>query len=222
MRKLMTLILPAMLFACNNKKTDSDNTTSRTDSGGTVNTSPGTTNVPASGSTTMTVNIDGKNVVLNASALISKDDKNLQAGSPWFAMITGNDGPDEEGLILNFVFDLKPGTYPVVGVGFTRGPGDNGQVFGGLMGGTPKITEHKVTLTEVKDLGSNNIGGHKWSLSGFFGEMTIPAMNIMLMDKTKNHPKEVVIEGGSFSNITFDDNLDEVMEKAFEKMKENN
>jgi hypothetical protein len=29
-----------------------------------------------------------------------------------------------------------------------------------------------------------------------------------------------VIKGGSFSNITFDDNLDEVMEEALEKMKE--
>ena len=222
MRKLMTISLLALLFACNNKKTDSDNTTTRTDSNGTVNTDPGTANVPATGASNMTVNIDGKDVKLNASALISKDDKNLQAGSPWFAMVTGSDGPDDEGLILNFVFDLKPGTYPVVGVGLTRGPSDNGQVFGGLMGGTPKITEHKVTLTEVRDLGSNNIGGHKWSLSGTFSEMTIPAMSIMLMDKTKNHPKEVVIKGGSFSNITFDDNLDEVMEKALENMKKEN
>jgi hypothetical protein len=109
----------------------------------------------------------------------------------------------------------------VVGVGLTRGPGDNGQVFGGLMGGTPKITEHTVTLTEVKDLGSNNIGGHKWSLSGTFSDMTVAAMDLMLMDETKKHPKEVVIRGGSFSNITFDDNLDEIMKKALDNMKEN-
>jgi hypothetical protein len=221
MRKLITFSMLAMLFACNNKKTDSDNTT-RTDTGVTVSNDPGTTNVPAAGTTKMKLNIDGKDMVLNASALISKDDKNLQAGSPWFAMITGSDGPDDEGLILNFVFDLKPGTYPVVGVGLSRGSGDNGQVFGGLMGGEPKITEHKVTLTEVKNLGSNNIGGNKWSISGTFSDMTVQAMPIMLMDDTKKHPREVVIKGGSFSNITFDDNLDEVMEEALEKMKENN
>ena len=218
MRHLLPICMLALLLACNNKKNDSQNTT--TDSG-TVNDNPGSANNPASGSGTIKLNIDGKDMTLNASALVSKDDKNLQAGSPWFAMLTSSGGPDDEALILNFVFDLKTGTYPVVGVGLSRGSADKGQVFGGLMGGEPKITEHKVTLTEVRDLGSNNIGGHKWSISGTFNDMTIPAMDIMLRDETQKHPKEVVIKGGSFSNITFDDNLDEAMEKAMEQMKEN-
>lgn len=44
-------------------------------------------------------------------------------------------------------------------------------------------------------------------------------MGIMLIDKTKNHPKEIKIEKGSFSNLTFDDNWEEMMNKAMDQMK---
>ena len=219
MRKLLALPLFVFLIACNNNKNEKTETNATTNADGTTNTSTDNTS-PADGSAVMIVHIDGSEIRLSASALVSKDKKNLQAGSPWFAMITSSDGPNQESLILNFVFDTKAGDYPVVGVGFNRGSGDNSEVFGGLMGGEPKITQYKVHLTEVKDLGSNQIGGHKWSISGTFDEMTVPAMGIMLMDETKKHPKEINIKGGSFSNITFDDNWEEVMEKAFEKTKD--
>ena len=219
MKQLLTLCALALLCACNNKKqaeTETATVTPETSN----NVSP-TDAAPASGAGNMTLKLDGKEITLNATALVSKDDKNLQPGLPWFAMVTGTDGPDEESLTLNFVFDLKPGTYPVVGVGLNRGSGDNGQVFGGLLGGEPKLTEWKVNLSEVKNLGSNNLGGNRWSLSGTFEAMTVPAMAIMLIDKEKNHPKEVQIHGGSFTNISFDDNWEELMNKAFDKMKDN-
>ena len=223
MRNFLPFCVLALLMACNNDKkpgeqTDTTTNTTQTQTNGDPNTNP-----PAetTGAAKMTLNVDGKDLSLQPSALISKDEKKLQADLPWFAMVTSTGGPDEESFILNFIFDLKPGTYPVVGMGLNRGSGDNSQVFGGLMGGQPKITEYKVNLTEVRDLGSNNVGGHRWSLSGNFEGMTIPAMSIMLIDKEKNHPKEVVIKNGSFSNITFDDNWEELLEKAFDKTKNN-
>ena len=94
-------------------------------------------------------------------------------------------------------------------------------MYGGLLGGKPKLTENKVTLTECKDLGSNNMGGHKWSISGTCEEVVIPANTIMLMNKSKNHPKEVKIQKISFTNLSFDDNWQEMMEKAMNKMKKN-
>ena len=220
MKRFLTLCALALLCACNNKK-QTETETSTTPAETADNANPAQT-TPASGSGNMTLKLDGKEVTLNATALVSKDDKNLQAGLPWFAMVTGTDGPDEESLTLNFVFDLKPGTYPVVGVGLNRGSSDNGQVFGGLLGGEPKLTEWKVNLTEVKDLGSNNLGGNRWSLSGTFEAMTVPAMEIMLIDKERKHPKEVQIQGGSFTNISFDDNWEELMNKAFDKAGDDN
>jgi hypothetical protein len=41
-------------------------------------------------------------------------------------------------------------------------------------------------------------------------------------DKTKSHPKELKIEKGSFSNLTFDDNWEEMMQKAMDQMKKKN
>ena len=216
MKKFLALAIFATLLSCNNKKDKTDTTTETTNDGST--TTPSTNTAPA-GSAIMKVNLDGQDLNLNASALISKDKKNLQAGAPLFAMVTASDGPNDESVTLNFVFDTRPGSYPVVGVGISRGSGDSAQVFGGLLGGEPKITSHKVNLTEVKDLGDNNLGGHKWSISGTFGEMTVPAMELMLINK--NHPKETIIKGGSFTNLVFDDNMDEILEKAFDKMKEN-
>ncbi len=223
MRTLLPLCVLAFLLACNNEKKSGDETTTTTNTTQTETNGNANTNASTDkpGAAKMSLNVDGTDLTLEPSALISKDEKKLQADLPWFAMVTSTGGSNEESFILNFIFDLKPGTYPVVGMGFNRGSGDNSQVFGGLMGGQPKITEYKVNLTEVKDLGSNNVGGHRWSLSGNFEGMTIPAMNIMLLDKEKNHPKEVVVKNGSFSNITFDDNWEELLEKAFDKTKNN-
>ena len=44
------------------------------------------------------------------------------------------------------------------------------------------------------------------------------AMEMMLMDKTKNHPKEIKIDKGSFSNLSFDDNWDDMMQQGMKKM----
>jgi hypothetical protein len=140
------------------------------------------------------------------------------------AMLTasGGNAADHNSLTLNFLLDTKAGSYPVVGMSYQRGPSGNGELYGGIMGGEEKLTDYKVNITECKDLGSNNMGGHKWSISGTFENMTIPAMGIMLMDKTKNHPKEIKIEKGNFFNLTFDDNMEEMMEKAMEMMKKKN
>ena len=47
-------------------------------------------------------------------------------------------------------------------------------------------------------------------------------MGIMLMDKTKNHPKEIKIEKGSFYNLTFDDNWDDMMNQMKDKFNQKN
>jgi hypothetical protein len=218
MRKFFAIALFSFLLACNNKAEKNETATGTDTTANSDNTTTSSNdNKTTANASNLDVNIDGTDMSLSASALVSKDKKNLQPGAPWFAMITATNGPNEESLILNFVFDTKPGTYPVVGVGLNKGSGDNGQVFGGLMGGQAKIMPYKVTLTDVKDLGDNKLGGHKWSISGTFEDMIVPANSIMLYDKTKNHPAETVIKGGSFTNITFDDNWEEILEKAFEK-----
>ncbi|MER3499384.1 MAG: hypothetical protein C4308_12500 [Chitinophagaceae bacterium] len=61
------------------------------------------------------------------------------------------------------------------------------------------------------------MGGHKWSISGYFDDLVIPSMPIMLVNK--EHPKEVKVEKGSFANIVFDDNAEEILNKAFEQLK---
>jgi hypothetical protein len=217
MKKLMTLAALAMLFACNNSKKEEKTVTGKENS-----TQPADDEnirrVPEGDKNTL-LTIDGKEVSLSGSLLVTRDDKKLHPGAAHFCILTAMNGPDDESLSLNFVIDTKPGVYPVVGMSLSRGVGDNGQVFGGLLGGEPKLTEYKVTLTDVKDLGSNGMGGHKWSISGHFENITIPAMKIMLMDKTKNHPAEVKLDKGSFTNLSFDDNWEEMMKKATEQMK---
>jgi hypothetical protein len=136
-------------------------------------------------------------------------------------LLTATGSEDVQSLSLNFLLDLKPGSYPVVGMGLHRKPNGVAEMYGGIMGGEEKLTDYKVHITECKDLGSNNMGGHKWSISGTFDDLTIPAMGIMLMDKMKNHPKEIKLEKGSFFNLTFDDNWEELMNKAMDKMKIN-
>jgi hypothetical protein len=134
-------------------------------------------------------------------------------------MITSSSGPNNEGFILRFVFDTKPGVYPLTRQNFNCGKDDTTEQYGGLLGGEEKIYAGKVTLAECKDLGSNNMGGNKWSISGSVENLTIPAMGLMLMDETKKHPKEIKIDKISFTGLTFDDNWEEMMEKAMDMMK---
>ncbi len=220
------IILPALilLYSCGNSKKDKP---------AAGNDQPVETNTTTTTSTTPTTpenmertsgakfSIDGKEISVGGSLLVGKDKKKLKPGNDYLVMLTTNGGPNQEGLILNFLMDLKPGTYPVVGMSMTRGPSESGEVYGGIMGGEEKLTNYNVTITECKDLGSNNLGGHKWSITGTFDNLTIPAMGIMLMDKTKNHPAEIKLEKGSFYNLTFDDNWEEMMEKAMDQMKKN-
>jgi hypothetical protein len=216
MKKLFIVSAALFLFACKNeKKADTpanpeQNTTTVTDNN-TVTKTDSYSNT--------TISVEGKELKLNGSILVDKDKKKLLAGAPYRAMITTSSGPDNEGMILRFVFDTKAGTYPLTGMSYGRGTGDAGQQFGGLLGGEEKIYDAKVTLTECKDLGDNGAGGHKWSISGTVDNLTIPAMGLMLMDKEKNHPKEVKIDKISFSGITFDDNAEEMLEKAMDQLK---
>lgn len=220
MKKLLILSLAVVFFACkSNKKQDKPAVDTPQQTGTTTNPTDNITPPPAADNRGAIIMVDGKELKLGGSLLVSKDKKKLQPGADYLCMLTASGGSNNESLTLNFLIDTKPGAYPVVGRSFQRGPSDNGELYGGIMGGEEKIYDSKVTLTECKDLGSNNMGGHKWSISGTFETIVIPAMGVMLMDKSKNHPKDITIQKGSFSNLTFDDNAEELLEKALEQMK---
>jgi hypothetical protein len=220
-KTILALAAFALFAACNNSKKETPAGEQKDNTKTTTTTETDNVSPPPSGKQSAMVTIDGKDISLSGSVLVGKDKEKLQPGLDFMAMVTGSNGSDHESLTLNFIFALEPGDYPVVGTSFLRGDGDKAEMYGGLLGGKPKITEYKVHLTEVKDLGSNNLGGHKWNISGNFDRIVIPAMGLMMMDKTKNHPKEVVIDKGSFSNLQFDDNWEEIMNKAFDKLKDN-
>jgi hypothetical protein len=218
MKLLFILLTTIFLFACNNEKK-----TTPAESDKIVNGEPPAP--PIENSTTdytpttnLTYSVDGAEIKHSASILVSKDKDKLKADAPFLCMLTSNAAKNNnEYLTVNFLLDTKPGTYPVVGMSVNRGKDDNTETYGGLLGGKPKITNYTVTLTECKNLGSNNLGGNKWNISGYWEEMNIPAMGIMLMDKSKNHPKEIKLGKGVFTNLTFDDNWDEMMEKALKQ-----
>lgn len=222
MKKILFMALAASLFACNNNKKEdkpadhSGQTTTATTPSENTGTTPAATD--DNNSNTL-VTVEGKELKLRGSILVDKDKKNMQPGAPYRAMITTSNGPGDETVVLRFVFDTKPGSYPLTGMSYMRGKDDNNQMFGGLMGGEEKIYDAKVTLTEAKDLGDNGTGGHKWSISGSVENLTIPAMKLMLMDKSKNHPAEVKIDKVTFSGLVFDDNAEEMLKKALEMIK---
>lgn len=221
MKKISVSLLTILLFACNSSRKDKpagDNpqppVTNET------STTTTTASRPAAGSASVSFSVEGVNVTNYASVLVTKDKDKLQPGAPYICMITSNAAANNnEYLTLNFLMDTKPGTYPVAGSSFQRGKDPNNEMYGGLLGGKPKLTEYKVTITECKDLGSNNMGGHKWSISGTCEEVLIKATRIMLMDKTKKHPEEIKLQKISFANLSFDDNWEEMMEKAMDQMK---
>ena len=220
MKKTLLGFAAIILLACNSSKKDPapESNNQNSDAPPTTTTAP----APSAASTNSVITVEGKDLSLNGSILVDKDKKKLQPGAPYRGMITSSSGPENEGYILRFVFDTKPGVYPITGISFGRGKDDNGQQFGGLLGGEEKIYDSKVTLTECKDLGDNGAGGHKWSISGSIENVTIPAMGIMLLDKEKNHPKEIKIDKLTFSGLTFDDNAEEMLEKAMEMLKKKN
>jgi hypothetical protein len=219
MKTVIILAATLLLIACNNEKKpaapSTDNTTT------TENT---TTNQPAPTDYKPVINLtytaDGVEINNSASILVSKDKDKLKADAPYLCMLTSNAAKNNnEYLTINFLLDTKAGTYPVVGAGFQRGKDNAAEMYGGLLGGKPKLTEYKITLTECKDLGSNNMGGHKWSISGTWEGIVIKATPLMLMDKTKNHPAEVKLEKGTFTGLSFDDNWEEMLEEGLKKMK---
>lgn len=221
MKHLFYTIAVCALFACNNStkkaEVETEKTTNETTAPVTATTEP---QAPSPGSPSVTYIADGTEITNYASILVSKDKDKLQPGTPYLCMLTSNAARNNnEYLSVNFLLDTKPGTYPVTGYSFQRGTGDNGEMYGSLLGGKPKLTDYKVVITECKDLGANGSGGHKWSISGYWDEIIIKATPLMLMDKEKNHPAEVKLGKGTFSNLTFDDNWDEMMEKVMEKMK---
>lgn len=207
-----------LLLSCNNDKKNDAPAAGNTTDGNTSGTPASNDYKPI---TNITYTTDGVEINNSASILVSKDKDNLKADAPFLCMITSNAAKNNnEYLTLNFLLATKPGTYPVVGVSFQRGKDNNAEMYGGILGGKPKLTEYKVILTECKDLGSNNMGGHKWSISGTWEGIVVKATPVMLMDKTKNHPAEVKLEKGSFTNLSFDDNWEEMMEQGLKKMME--
>ncbi len=218
MKKLMILSSAFFLFACKNDKKAASAMSDKIENGEPAASPAENTAADYKPTTNLTYFVDGIEINHYASILVSTDKDKLQASAPFACMLTSNAAKNKsEYITVNFLLDTKSGTYPVVGTSLNRGIGDKNEMYGGLLGGKPKLTKYNVTLTECKDLGSNNMGGHKWSISGYWDEMTIPAMSIMLMDKSKNHPKEIKLGKGTFTNLTFDDNWDEMMEKAFKK-----
>ena len=225
--KATHFILPLLVLvtSCNNSNNDSNaaKSESKNPDQPITNTTPTVTNIAPPLTNTVLANgtiitIEGKELKLGGSLLVRKDKDKLQPGADYLVMLTAHSGLGSESMVLNFLLALKTGTYPVVGLNFRRGESPHNEMYGGLLGGTPKLTNYKVNITECKDLGSNNMGGHKWSISGSFDELIIPAMGIMLMDKTKNHPAAIKIEKGSFTNLSFDDNWEDMMQQGVKKM----
>jgi len=220
MKKLFILPLAIFILSCNNNKKAEPSVTEKIEKNDPAAPPAEKMNAAETPATNLTYTVEGTEIKNSASVLVSKDKDKLKADAPFLCMLTSNGAKNNnEYITVNFLMDTKPGIYPVVGASLNRGKDDNTEMYGGILGGKPKITNYNVTLTECKDLGSNNLGGHKWSISGSWEEMTIPAMGIMLIDKTKNHPKEVKLGKGTFTNLTFDDNWDEMLEKAFKKNK---
>jgi hypothetical protein len=214
-------LVTILLFACNNEKK-----TTPADNDKIVNGEPlappvENTTADYTPTTNLTYSADGAEIKHTASILVSKDKDKLKAGAPFLCMLTSNAAKNNnEYLTVNFLLDTKPGTYPVVGMSLNRGKDDKTEMYGGLLGGKPTLTNYNVTLTECKDLGSNNMGGHKWSISGYWEEMPVNAMRAMLLDKTKNHPASVKLGKGIFTNLTFDDNWEEMLQEGMKKLKE--
>ena len=207
-----------LLAACNNDKNEkTENTAAKTTDAPRTNTTVTKTAPSAdAGSVKYTVENDAKNA--SGSILVQRDKSKLSPGNEFLGMITGS-GSNKESITVNFLFDLKPGVYPVVGLGYTRdGPNNKGQVFGGLLGGKPKLTNYKVNLLTCENMGSNNAGGNRWKISGEVTEdMTIDAMSLMKMDK--EHPDDIIIGKFSFTNLTFDDNWEQLIQKTMEALK---
>lgn len=222
MKKLLLALPFLVLLSCGQSK--KENTGGNVDGGngntGSIDQKTTTQTEPAVTSSNTSFVVEGKEVKTSGSLMVTKDKKNIKPGVDYLVMLTASgSGENTESLTLNFLIGLQAGTYPIVGWSFNRGPSEGGELYGKLLGGAPAPTKYSVTISECRDLGDNGMGGHKWSISGTVDEVVIPAMGIMLLDKTKNHPKEIKLEKISFTNLTFDDNWEEMLEKGMEMIK---
>lgn len=214
MNKLMTVALVALLCACNNSKKEKQTVSSDTTSGNVNTTTPTTTTPTSSGQGTVSFLLNDTAKTLNGSVLVQEDKEKLSPGNNLLAMVTASNDAGES-LTVNFLFTPKPGVYPVVGLGLSR----TNEVYGGILGGKPKMTDYKVNLTECTDLGDNGVGGHKWKISGSVDQdMVIDAMSLMKLNKS--HPDNAKVSKYQFSNMTFDDNWEKLMEEGLKKLKE--
>jgi hypothetical protein len=215
MKKFVTITLVALACACNNSKKEKETVTS--DSTGTTNTSttPTTnTETTSTGEGNVSYMVNDTARTAKGTVLVQEDKDKISPGNNLIAMLTASKS-DGESLTVNFLFTPKPGTYPVVGLGLNI----RNEVYGGILGGKPKMTPYKVNLTECTDLGSNGAGGHKWKIAGSVDqEMTIDAMSLMKM--VPGHPDNAKVSKYQFSNITFDDNWEKLLEEGLKKMKE--
>lgn len=221
MKKIFFLVTAIALVACNNSKKEPATGENKNENNSNVR--PTVTPSPsasAAGESGIVYTANGVVIKHSASILVTKDKDKLQDGAPFLCMLTSNAAANNnEYVAVNFLMDTKPGNYPVVGCSFQRGTSPNDEMYGGLLGGKPRLTGYTVTITECRDLGDNKMGGHKWSLTGYWENISIKAMPIMLTDKSKGHPAEVMLGKGSFYNLTFDDNWEEMLEEGLKKMK---
>lgn len=212
MRSLFFIAAVTLLVACNNSKTEKAGASADTTT--TVQPADHSSEAPAVGTAVVSYSVADTARTFAGSVLVEKDKSNVSPGNNMLAVVTASSS-DGESFVLNFAFTPKPGIYPVVGLSLAKGS----HVFGGILGGEPKLTDYKVNLTQCQDLGSNNAGGHKWRISGNVdGEVTINAMGIMKMDNT--HPDDVKVNKISFTNLTFDDNWEQLLEEGMKKLKQ--
>ncbi len=218
MKSILVSLTVLFALACNNSQKEPDAANEK-------QTEPVSSTVPslsdpAPGGPSVVYHADGVEIKHYASVLVTTDKGENKSELPYLCMLTSNAAANNnEYLGINFLLDKKPGTYPVTGYSFQRGKDTQAEMYGNVLGGN-KATDFTVTITECKDLGENGTGGHKWSISGTWQDMTIKATPIMLLDKTQNHPAEVKISNGTFSNLQFDDNWDKMLEEGLKKMKE--
>ncbi|MGG9962168.1 hypothetical protein [Ferruginibacter sp. SUN106] len=216
MKRVFVFSAAIFLLACNGSGSDNNTaapTTGNSQTG--LNTPPGATSpLPTR------IFVEGSPIDLGGTALLQKDKEKLQPGADYLVTFTAPGGATSKAsLVLNFLMALKPGSYPIVGMNFKRPGNPYTEIYGGEAGAKPKLTNYKVNITECKDLGDNHQGGHKWSISGTFDELVIPALPIMLVSKTRHHPVEIKIQRGTFTNVTFDDNWEAMVQQEIDKAK---
>lgn len=217
---IIAAIAVPLWFSCNNSPEKNSNTTGTKDTGSLSNTgtksnttSNTSTDAVAESSPRISFTADGKEMTIRNTILVSKDDKKVSPGNDYIAMMIANSHDSNKiSLTLNFAFALQPGSYPIVGYGYQRNVNGKGEMFGGLLGGGTKISPYKVTLTSCE-----KIRDHHWKIAGTIDEIVIPINGLMKLDPKVKHPDEIKISKISFANMEFDDNLDELMEKALKK-----